>query len=157
MITLARVNENWNSRSSRINEEAQWKTMRGAHILVDDDGKIVAGPNPNARKKQASNKKATTSEKKKTNKEVFAELAKKYDAYTVTGDTIIEGDKLNDIDDDLIKQGYERGNSRTWRTGRSHTYSKGEDKIEVETDEFPRYDRDGVIYRYKKKTFITLK
>ncbi len=41
MITLMRVNESLNSRSSRINEEAQWKTMRGAHILVDDDGKIT--------------------------------------------------------------------------------------------------------------------
>ena len=71
MITLMRVNENMNSRSSRINEEAQWKTMRGAHILVDDDdGKIVSGPDPSKRGKSSS--KSSAADKKKA-----AERAKK--------------------------------------------------------------------------------
>ena len=70
MITLMRVNENMNSRSSRINEEAQWKTMRGAHILVDDDGKIIAGPDPSKSGKSSS--KSSAADKKKA-----AERAKK--------------------------------------------------------------------------------
>ena len=64
MITLMRVNESLNSRSSRINEEAQWKTMRGAHILVDDDGKIVAGPDPSKRGKSSSKSSAADKKKK---------------------------------------------------------------------------------------------
>lgn len=66
MITLMRVNENMNSRSSRINEEEQWKTMNGAHILVDDDGKIAAGPDPsklNKKKKGEGSSKETSSKK----------------------------------------------------------------------------------------------
>ena len=65
MITLMRVNESLNSKSSKINEEAQWKTMRGARILVEDDGKIVAGPDPS---KLNKNKKGEGSSKKTSNK-----------------------------------------------------------------------------------------
>ena len=49
---------------SRINEEAQWKTMNGAHILVDDSGKIIAGPDPSKKSGQNSKKKALTGKKK---------------------------------------------------------------------------------------------
>ena len=49
---------------SRINEEAQWKTMRGAHILVDDSGKIIAGPDPSKKSGQNSKKKALIGKKK---------------------------------------------------------------------------------------------
>ena len=71
MITLMRVNENMNSRSSRINEEAQWKTMRGARILVEDDGKIVAGPDPSKlnKKKKGEGSSKKTSSKKNSSKE----------------------------------------------------------------------------------------
>lgn len=51
-------------RLARINEEAQWKTMRGAHILVDDSGKIIAGPDPSKKSGQNSKKKALTGKKK---------------------------------------------------------------------------------------------
>ena len=70
MITLMRVNESLNSRSSRINEETQWKTMRGAHILVDD-GKIVSGPDPsklNKNKKGEGSSKKTSSKKTSSKK-----------------------------------------------------------------------------------------
>ena len=71
MITLMRVNESLNSRSSRINEEAQWKTMRGARILVEDDGTIVAGPDPSKlnKKKKGEGSSKKTSSKKNSSKE----------------------------------------------------------------------------------------
>ena len=72
MITLMRVNESLNSRSSRINEEAQWKPMRGARILVEDDGKIVAGPDPSKlnKKKKGEGSSKKTSSKKASSKEL---------------------------------------------------------------------------------------
>ena len=71
MITLMRVNESLNSKSSRINEEAQWKTMRGARILVEDDSKIIAGPDPsklNKNKKGEGSSKKTSSKKTSSKK-----------------------------------------------------------------------------------------
>ena len=83
MITLMRVNESLNSKSSRINEEAQWKTMRGARILVEDDGKIVAGPDPSKlnknKKGEGSSKK--TSSKKTSSKKTSSKEPKVKSAY----------------------------------------------------------------------------
>ena len=78
MITLMRVNESLNSRSSRINEEAQWKTMRGARILVEDDGTIVAGPDPSKLNKK---KKGEGSSKKASSKKTSSKEPKVRSAY----------------------------------------------------------------------------
>lgn len=85
----------------------------------------------------------------------FEYIKRKYNGRTRYGTTVISGDRLAEIDNDLVSKGYSRGKHVTYSTGYGIDYvSSDGDKISVGVDNVPQYDRFGCVVDHTVETVI---
>lgn len=94
-------------------------------------------------------------ERLQDNTSAFDYIKSKYNATTRFGTTVIAGDRLDEIDKDLVSRGYCRGKRVTYSTGYAIDYVSSEgDKISVGVDNVPQYDRFGCVVDHTVQTVI---
>lgn len=94
-------------------------------------------------------------ERLQDNTSAFDYIKSKYNATTRFGTTVIAGDRLDEIDKDLVSRGYCRGKRVTYSTGYAIDYVSSEgDGISVGVNNVPQYDRFGAVVDHNTETVI---